>query len=130
MKDDLDLVWLAALGVIAWILWDHFGRGPARVLPLPNNAKIRQGIFQLTRPTPPPAAGADEGGGFIDGAVQTYDAIAAKYGYDTCKSYGGSDAVCKFGAEALKYANPVTVTVHVAGEAADWAGEHLNPFNW
>lgn len=74
------------------------------------------------RPRPPGivSVGGSGEAGVVDQAVETYDAIAEKGGYEVCKAAGGPDAVCKSG--ALKWANPVTWEVHAAKKVAGWLG--------
>jgi len=79
-------------------------------------------------PPPPPGFGnAGDGAasppGVVDSAVAAYDSIVSQKSYAACMSYVGNKSICEH-SDALKYANPVTASVHVAAKVIDY----FNPF--
>lgn len=69
-------------------------------------------------PAPPPSTRPDDGMGVVDQLVKMYDGVSEQVGYDLCMQRVGNRAMCEQ-AKNLKYANPITATVHLGKLAYD-----------
>lgn len=87
-----------------------------------SGAKVKSALTPKTKvmgpppPAPPPTDRADGGQGVIDQAVAFWDNTSEQVGYELCMKKVGNKSVCDQ-AKVLKYANPITATVHVAQKA-------------
>jgi len=103
MKDDIDLLWVAALAVVGWVLWTRFG------------GRLTGGIPSHLPPPPPPPRAADQPGG---------DSTATKI-----LKAGGKKA-CVAGAEAYGYppeaCDYTGAVVDKVEEAGQWAWDQVS----